>query len=301
MGAEQSLRRQLLPDGATIPSWIISSLPFLSEQDLFAMLSLSSKFATFGRDDRFFKEISLNLRYRGVYVPAKLPLSERSWKTFYLELHTDVWADSVSVPPATDNAEADKDADEARLVELRDMHSSQKASTPRFRINVYARFRPHEQPPAVALKGKETGNTGTTGGPDENSSGSHTQPSSAADEDKTGTECVLPLHQRLRLIRMSGAKTQREALRTLAAEGDWFSQKWAAVQQQAAHTAAASNDPNVLVQHESCPLKPQDQPLTFTRAKGQPREAVVAKVRNRNSCLHACVCARLYVCVCAHT
>jgi len=250
MGAEQSRRRQqLLPDGALIPAWIISSLRFCDEKEIFSILMLSSKFATFSRDDRFFKEISMNLRYRGVYVPAKLPLSERSWKAFYMELHTTVWADSAPVP---DPAAAESEGD---LEVIRTIHSSQKASSARFRVNVYARFRP------LSEKQQQM-----------------QQPASKLPEGEE-VECVLPLHQRLRMIKMSGAKTQREALRTLASEGDWFGQKWAAVQNSANAKGPSERDPNVLVEHESCLLKPKDQPLTFIKSNSI-KDRVVAKVQS---------------------
>ena len=164
-------------------------------------------------------------------MPAQLPLSERSWKTLYVELRSAVWADSApsSVSPV--------ELAETRLKALRRECGSQKISSSRFRVNVYARFRPHEQPSAGAppkagnidrnaTKSEEDGGSKENC---ENGNSNAGSPPLEQDEqfDRQGRECVLPLHQRLRMIRMSGARTQREALRTMAAEGDWFGRKWA--------------------------------------------------------------------------
>jgi kinesin family protein 5 len=76
---------------------------------------------------------------------------------------------------------------------------SEAASGDRFRINVYTRFKPN---PNAHLD----------------------------DHDALSNKVVLPLHQRLALIKMShGLRTNRDALQVLRNEGSWFGSQWAEI------------------------------------------------------------------------
>ncbi len=246
--SRNTLTQQLLPDGSSIPAWLIHALGFFSDPDVYQVLQLNRNFCLFAKDDRFFKILCINLRHRGVYVPSALPHSERSWRSLYLELRPTAWSKSAV------STECMSDVDILKAVQSR-----QKVNTSRFRINVYARFRPFVENAS-------------------NSSQDETE-----NEVASGTvRCVLPLHQRLRLIRMSGAaNTKREALRVLASEGDWFSNKWAAweASHENARTIGIRDSESSLIEHESYNLLSNEKPLSFSRRTGQDRQGAVARVQ----------------------
>jgi kinesin family protein 5 len=78
-------------------------------------------------------------------------------------------------------------------------NGSETESVNRFKINVYTRFKPN---PNALLD----------------------------DHDPSSNKVVLPLHQRLALIKMShGLRTNRDALQVLRNEGSWFGTQWAEI------------------------------------------------------------------------
>ena len=91
-------------------------------------------------------------------------------------------------------------------------HTGRTANKEKFKVNVFARFRPlaKEAPKEI---GKEIGK-------DKDNDNLSSLP-----EDKT--EITLPLHQRLKMIKMAkNLKSNKQALQMLAAEGEWFRDKW---------------------------------------------------------------------------
>jgi hypothetical protein len=90
----------------------------------------------------------------------------------------------------------------------------------RFKINVYARFRPLEAKKESAPE------------------------STVENEVKTHKSVTLPLHQRLSMIRVShNFRNNSDALRVLTAEGGWFQEKWMEVSDTA---TTDSNKENVV-------------------------------------------------------
>eukprot|EP00605_Chrysophyceae_sp_TOSAG23-4_P001602 GSChrysophyteH1.ASY1.ANO1.1761.1 assembled CDS len=182
------------------PFWLLRLLNFNDPRDMRTLLSLNSKFSRLIYHEPFIRAMCFTLRHHGIYVPSELPLSERGgWKGLYIELKPLI------------KSWAAKEVEEDLLVQQK---TSQKASTARFKVNVYARFRPEDKQNSSLDRDCEI---------DENT------PSST----ERARQCVLPLHQRINLMKMSGiAKTRREALRVLASEGEWFKKKWQQQQQQ---------------------------------------------------------------------
>ncbi len=273
MGASDS---HLIPNGSPT-KWLMLTLTFLEPDEQRNVISTNRRYSSFQHSDMFHRALCICLKNYGVYVPQALPASERNWKQFYQELLPlrKMWLQSTA-------EELTKEQQEEALLE-RKAHTSQKDNSARFRVKVYARFRPIDE--ARKLEAAEGNPIGDI--------------SSASDNSK---DFVLPLHQRLNMIRMSGgAKTRREALRVLASEGDWFGAKWAGVQQQQQERAAASkqekdtehptndgqndeneNNKNLLAACEA--ENEMRSPLKFTRR--QERTPMVSKVQSVDTALN---------------
>jgi hypothetical protein len=83
----------------------------------------------------------------------------------------------------------------------------------RFKISVYARFRPSDAIMTTTHSTRQADSKGVIDAP-------QTKP----------VEIKLPLHQRLSMIRLARNLTStKEALKVLASEGDWFEKKWESI------------------------------------------------------------------------
>jgi hypothetical protein len=247
-------------------------ISFSGDAELACIFQLSKPFASFTRNDLFFKVMCSFLRDRGVYVPTLLPASESSWRSFYLELRGTRWG-TQSSSPATSLALSEPI-----------VYTSQKASSRRFKVNVYARFRPFQE--KEKEKEKDSSLSSMT------NDGSANRAGAALDENndyrRNTAECVLPLHQRIRLIRMNSASTRREALRMLASEGEWFGKKWENILTAGAGDATANDSGSKptgegeedvrLADCETVALLPFEKSLHVVRK--ERRERVEARVQS---------------------
>jgi len=191
MGASRS---QLLPSSDVLPLWLINALTFLSWPERIAVLSLNRSFAAPLRSDKFWRFLSSRLATEhNVYVPQTLPGVDRSWRSLFLELYKNnrnMWDSHPS----------------SSLVPLEEGSARYQSEAQGFKISVFARFRPE----------------------DEESKKKRLQQENSEIVEESGKEVRLPLHQRLSMIRMSSgrAMSNREALRVLASEGEWFQKKY---------------------------------------------------------------------------
>ena len=189
MGASRS---QLLPSSDVPPLWLIHALTFLSWPERVAVLSLNRAFYAPLASDKFWRFLSSRLSIEhSVYVPQTLPSADRSWRSLFLELyknHRNMW--EASRPRS--------------FLEEESSAPCYQSEAQGFKISVFARFRP------------------------ENEESKKKQENSETLEEEAGKEVRLPLHQRLSMIRMSSgrAMSNREALRVLATEGEWFQKKY---------------------------------------------------------------------------
>ena len=270
MGANSS---SLVPHG-TPSKWLMNVIGFLEPSDQRNVISLDKKFSSFSHTDMFHRALCLTLFNYGVYVPSVLPLSERNWKHLYQELLPlrTMWTETTS----SDELSQEQEKELMGVGPERKVVSSQKDNSARFRVKVYARFRPVDE-----TKQKEIGDSSST----------------SVGEQSAGKDFALPLHQRLNLIRMSGgAKTKRDALRVLASEGDWFGAKWAGVQKQqkrqarldaSSETSENQNgDENIVNELAVCEAETEMRsPLKFSGKRA--RTPMVSKVQHVDTALNS--------------
>ena len=165
------------------------------------------------RDDKVYRWLCGRLAAEaGLYVPPTLPKTERSWNSLFLELYArrGMWHEDTEkqAREAIESQEASEGMSEEEILLRRVQRAAKKRNevTDRFKVNVFARFRPLPEP-------KEEKDADM-------------KDDKLPNEEDASLKVTLPLHQRLSMIRMSGAKSQREALRVLASEGEWFGEKW---------------------------------------------------------------------------
>ena len=209
------------------------------------ILSLSRAFRHMGLDDKLWRMLISRMMWEhGVYVPSVIT-GAGSWKCLFLELYRrrNLWV-ARGVDDASDQSQYDH----------------------RFKISVFARFRPEPE----------------------------TKRSEGDDDDTTegGQAVVLPLHQRLRMIQMSGkARSNREALRVLATDGEWFQKKWTGLLEtrSAAPTISlgvensAPENPkpaHFLLHEDQNFLRKNEHPLDFVK---KAPEKVIARVQSVDS------------------
>lgn len=184
----------------------------------------------------------------GLYIPSVLPKSEGSWKVLFMEMYTrrHMWSvdEELLQETALEAEEEGMSEDERFVHRVKRSAMKRNETTDRFKVNVYARFRPHNQQPKESKRIKDA------------------ETEEGAEEGDEAKQVTLPLHQRLSMIRMSGeVKSNRDALRVLASEGAWFGQKWAKIQKsvdekekQQQHNQQGSDT------KENSPSNLQDQP-----------------------------------------
>jgi kinesin family protein 5 len=159
------------------------------------------------------------------------PLINESWKSLFIELYKlrHLWK-----PQSIETAE------EAGL-------SANMEFKERFKISVYAKFRPVQNAEETKLlqnnkrlspkrSPKKKANLS-----DEDSE-NHSEKENDHDENTQGHQITLPLHQKLTLIRMSRRlNNNRSALKILAEEGEWFQAKWAKISATNQHDQALAD------------------------------------------------------------
>ncbi len=209
-----------------LPLWALNVAEFSSFEDRNSLMCLTKGVSKAARDDKIYKWLCKRLSVEaGLYVPPTLPKTETSWKKLFLELYgrRSMWAEDeeLSQREAIESQEASEGLTEEEIFLRRIKRAARKRNevTDRFKVNVFARFRPLPE-------SKESGEM---------------DDKLPAEEDSS-LKVTLPLHQRLSMIRMSGgAKSKREALRVLASEGEWFGEKWSNIsmkmEAQEAHEA----------------------------------------------------------------
>jgi hypothetical protein len=176
-------------------SWILVIFECLSFEDRFHMMHVSKAFYRMTKSKEFYRFlISLLSKENGIYAPLHM-IDKSNWmqkfKDFYQMRH--LWIPSSTQPDRLTNP-----------------------SNQRFKINVYAKFRP-----AVHTKAEAAKNTAVV-------LPRNHQPAEQEEEDVA--EVTLPLHQRLAMIKMShNIQNNYHALRILASEGEWFGAKWSAL------------------------------------------------------------------------
>ena len=164
----------LLPN-STIPAWFLVVLEYTSWEDRQKLAKLNKLLFSFSRTSEFDRWLCIRLaREHGIYIPVSLPFGE-TYKSLFKELfpQKDMWKSQET-----------------------DDESVAATTNSRFKINVFAKFRP--------LSVEES---------EENK------------EDEL--QITLPLHQRLTMIKLSHKlSSNRQALKVLANEGGWFEKKW---------------------------------------------------------------------------
>lgn len=167
----------------------IRLLENLDWPDRSILISLNKKLNGISKSDSFFMWCCERLALEnGIYVLSdKILLTGESWKARFLELFPlrNMWS--------PDHTKSNLKL--AHSYQISDRHDEDKKSPKKFKINVFARFRP-----------KSASNIDI----DENAS--------------TTASVNLPLHQRLALIKMSNnLNSNKSALKILSEEGKWFS------------------------------------------------------------------------------
>lgn len=203
------------------PLWALSILEFASWDDRQMLMGLNKALVHQSQDQNMFRFLIRRLAAEhGLYIPRVLPKSEGSWRALFLEMfpRRDLWSvdEVLEKEAAVEEDEIGLIEEERFILRAKRMAKKRNSTTDRFKVNVYARFRPHSDlvkqpkkklPLSIAEDVEEK------------------------EEEEEETKVTLPLHQRLSMIRMSGgAKTNRAALRVLASEGEWFGAKWSNIQ-----------------------------------------------------------------------
>lgn len=252
MGNNKSLVQRCSPDGSeSLPAWLQVVLELSDFQERCTVIALGKKYRAFSQSDKFWRFLTNRLSVeRGIYCPPVLLPGDRSWKVVFADLYSslrDMW---VAASEGEEGGEGPA-----------------KSQAERFKISVFARFRPV---PEVKDKAE----------------------AKEQEEEATGTAVVLPLHQRLSMIRMAGkAVSNREALRVLASEGEWFQAKWSGLaakdrvegkedgegKENASVNTARGRDAFLLDADASVPLRRGEMPLSFVKAKP---EKTVARVQS---------------------
>lgn len=217
-----------------MPLWALNVIEYLPWETRSELATVSKQWRQNTNTLAYFRFLCQRLAIEnGVYMPTTPPQGE-SWRTLFLELYKlrFIWTSK----PA-------------------EIFGTQRAMDERFKISVYAKFRPLNTTPKVLENG--------------------TASASASDPTplKERSTITLPLHQKLAMIRMSHKiKSNRQALKLLTEEGGWFSEKWAQLSEQ---TAEAENDEN----------SPHNTPKAkvFTTAEGSKANHLLMSKRERLS------------------
>jgi hypothetical protein len=174
-----------------MPAWVLTIFEFSDWETRARMMITSKRWWRNCNDSSFYRFLAGRLAIEnGIYIPPVLPASE-SWRSLFVDAYRlrSLWS------PQDDHS---------YLV------PNKEGVGERFKISVFARFCP---PRAPVRKSKAVE--------------APASPTTVIDEE---IEVTLPLYQRLAMIRMSRKlKSNKQALKILAAEGGWFKERWNSV------------------------------------------------------------------------
>lgn len=208
----------------------------------------------------------------GVYTPITPPFSD-NWKTLFFELFKlrHLWTS-----PYLDLNDA--------LVANAQQNSNEFKE--RFKISVYAKFRPHQlQPPVKSVQvfkekaEKEKLQSSKTTSESNDVENDENQENSCA-------KVTLPLHQRLAMIRMSHKiKNNRSALKVLTEEGGWFQDKWAETSSNLKESTKGSsffagNEDATVYQPKWKKLQDQGDASALSRIHNSNHNKMISKVHS---------------------
>lgn len=166
-------------------------LEFCDWRERCMISTLEKNLTVFCKTSEYYRWLSQILsRHHGIYIPLTLPKHEH-WRSIFLEHFPirNMWVNNI-------NTNLIDNINDIQDLPVRENTKSQS------KVNVLVRFRP--------LSKEETEIDGNN--------------------VEDGVHVTLPLHQRLSMIKMShGLKSNKQALRVLAAEGGWFHNKWEAL------------------------------------------------------------------------
>jgi hypothetical protein len=176
-----------------VQPWMLEVVAYSSWKDRSNLMMLSKRTWINSNSEAFYRFLCERVSFEYfIYIPAVLPSSD-SWKSLFKECYKirDLWKIKVA---------------SSNLNTLQEHQGDEKIEQERFKISVYARFRPFiEENKKLVFNDVETDET----------------------ELDNNMEVTLPLHQRLAMIRMShGLQNNQQALKILASEGGWFKKKW---------------------------------------------------------------------------
>lgn len=225
--------------------WALNIIEYCSWKERGEIAKLSKQWNHNTKSIHYFRFLCQRLAVEhGLYVPLSPPPNE-SWRLLFLELFRlrHLW--KISTPHVT-NTSSYEDLQLTATNQFKE----------RFKISVYAKFRPLEDSPrshssanASSLKhspkGKKvtnsktlstSGTTSPSSSPSRSSVSGSTSDKENEKDENAGHEVTLPLHQRLAMIRMSHhIQNNRVALKVLTEEGGWFRDKWQEISNDANH------------------------------------------------------------------
>lgn len=195
MGSSESTlyENPLLTGNGDMPPWVLVVFEFSDWRTRANLMMTSKRWWRNCSDQSFYRFLANRLAVEnGVYVPAVLPASE-TWRSLFVDIYK---LRTLWVPAEQESV---------------DHHQYNNESVgERFKISVFARFRPQDKVPAKRALADEV-EDGHNDGHEE-------------------IEVTLPLHQRLAMIKMSrNLKSNRQALKILTTEGGWFKSRWTSV------------------------------------------------------------------------
>lgn len=211
MGLSTSLLLENVGDGSKtktipqgdLPLWAVHVLEFCDWETRQQVGTLSKEWRRNTTTMHFYRFLCSRLSAEhGIYTPTTPPYTE-TWKTLFLELFKlrNLW-----IAPYLDGADA--------ATALANAQQTSNEFRERFKISVYAKFRP------VQSNGKQSKSS-------KNNKQSDDPVASKENDENAYSKVTLPLHQKLAMIRMSHKiKGNRSALRVLTEEGGWFQDKW---------------------------------------------------------------------------
>lgn len=189
MGSSESTLSEnpLLIGKGDMPPWVLVVFEFSDWRTRANLMMTSKRWWRNCNDQSFFRFLANRLAVEnGVYVPAVLPASE-TWRSLFIDIYK---LRTLWIPSSEDSAE------------FYPYSPPSDSIGERFKISVFARFRPHDK---VAAKKTDV----------------------ERENEHEEIEVTLPLHQRLAMIKLSrNLKSNSQALKILTNEGGWFKSRW---------------------------------------------------------------------------
>eukprot|EP01038_Epipyxis_sp_PR26KG_P005873 gene5873-8098_t len=227
MGGLVSIEDISSQSNLTLPYWALLVFEFSSWKDRQSLVILNKIIFNSCQTGSFYRFMCKILSSQNmIYVPSTLPSGD-TWKSLFVELH--------KIRGLWNSSERNNE-----VIAL----SNESDSNLRFKISVYARFRPsdnlhkdnddNDDADHLEKENKKNASNSMKVNDFEKAGDNDI----AADISKFDTsnslqEVTLPLHQRLAMIRMShNLKSNKKALKILASEGGWFHDKWVNIDEQ---------------------------------------------------------------------